>query len=193
VFPLFLSCLGTFRTAEVLKKGEKSFTLTGYILKHSTYNGLLYDSPAIIFRWGHKRGETGVKLFVPGIMVTYCHNILNTRFFLLSLQTGIGYAFPYYVFFELNPIVGKRVNKNISLYASGKIILGPVPSKFPLYSAGLNIGSEFSFSENRNFLFYLESFLGETIDITPGAELIYNMSPEYIFVFGMGTGVGIRF
>jgi hypothetical protein len=68
-----------------------------------------------------------------------------------------------------------------------------VPSKFPLYSAGLNIGSEFSFSENRNFLFYLESFLGETIDITPGAELIYNMSPEYIFVFGMGTGVGIRF
>jgi hypothetical protein len=87
-------CYGTYRTADVLKEGQRSldFNTPLYVSEDSAGNQPL-DSPSAQYRWGTSRkADMGIKVYCLGLMLTGCKQLIGeSRYYpAVALQGGLG-------------------------------------------------------------------------------------------------------
>jgi hypothetical protein len=90
---LISGCAGTFRTADVLNKGEKTMTVSLPLANLTNLNSFIIN-PDLSYRWGiGYRMDLGIKAYLLGAEFSACRNILKEGKFnpaiALQLSTGV--------------------------------------------------------------------------------------------------------
>ncbi|NIA23514.1 MAG: hypothetical protein GWP03_05090 [Proteobacteria bacterium] len=142
-------CAGTFRTAEVLKKGKKTTAISipmgiGYMDGEEYF--ILY--PELSFKYGlGNRMEAGAKVYLVGAEISMCRNILKEGRFnpAVALQLNTGLSLFYGATVETDLLFSKRIG-SVSLYSAIRYKLMTDVSDFYngkyrsfLYSGGIQL------------------------------------------------------
>jgi len=190
---LLSGCVGTFRTADVLKEGEGTITISAPVDITNTTGKLLspFASSLMLSVGLRNQADLGMRIFIPGIEFLYTRSLSenensNPK---IALQMGLGLFIPGTIG-EIGLLFSEKLSP-FTLYSSLK-------SKFIYYnepkSSGIagfySLGIQTSpFKSNRLINWYIEIYNDygvDNIDLSTSDFVNYS---KHMYV-GMGFRIG---
>ncbi len=183
---LISGCAGTFRTADVLNKGEKTMTISLPLASLTNSNTFVLN-PDLSFRWGiGHRMDLGIKAYFLGAEFSACRNFLKEGKFnpAIALQLSTGVAIFDGIIGESALLFSKKIGV-LSLYSGIRYRLSTNTYSYRdfyrkfLYTGGIQLFT------NRENKIYIEVYNKPIIDDVFGEHPF--------FLKNTLIGVGFRF